>query len=309
MNAPNMPARTNWAIRIISMGLVLMFIYLIAAFVWVLLHEQASGEQQKQLPTLTNKSCSAFQTHIISLPKRHETHLKRLMNLLPESFHAQPFSAIDGRTLDWKPNGTLYKQMTKRYWDFFERNRKEREANKTDQDYRGHLGATLSHLSVIQQFSIDSQKLPPHEALLILEDDVEPAKDFQSDLTRILSLLPPTWEVLLLGFCCQYKDSEHCRLYDAIPIHNGFIQVPFWFGGWAYMIRNVQVAQKIHQAFTPLDDHIDLGMAEMARQGQLNVFGCVPSLMCHPGRLQISGLDYTQVGDIRYYKSDTNLAN
>lgn len=234
----------------------------------------------------------------ISMEHRKDKHFARLEKLLEtESIQLTWFKGIDGKQLNLNDYN-----LSHRYRLFFENNIRERKAGKTKTDYRGHLGCTLSHLGVI-----DSVK----NMTVVFEDDAEIVPEFRRKFQSALGAVQradPNWEVLLLGWCCNYNDHFFCKLNDSEPIlDGGIVKVHYWIGGWAYCIRNQQVAQKILKMFNPMTWHIDLTLAEGARLGQLNVYACMPTIANHAGWLRVSSFDFYQKGDPGFIKSDTNL--
>lgn len=233
----------------------------------------------------------------IGMEKRYESHflpLKKELNYY--GYDCQWFKGINGKILDYN---TL--PLTERYKNFFIKNEKERQQDKDAKDFRGHLGCTLSHLSVIYNIK---------KPTIILEDDVDIQLDFDKKLpqtVKALYELDPEWDILLLGWCCLYTDSAHCIKHDQEAIRKGgLVKMHYWIGGWSYMIRSVTVAQKIIKHFSPIFSHIDLGLADLVSEKKLNVYGCMPTLINHPGNMRLSSFDYTQRGDIRRLRSDTN---
>lgn len=234
----------------------------------------------------------------ISMEHRKATHFERLKAQLgQEAIHLNWFPGIDGKKLNMDECN-----LSRRYRMFFENNIKEREAGKTKTDYRGHLGCTLSHLGVIESLK---------NLTVIFEDDAEVVPNFRQRFQSALgavTAVDPDWEVLLLGWCCNYKDHFYCKDNDQEPIQDGgIVKVHYWIGGWAYCLRNYAAAQKILKMFSPLTWHIDLTLAEAARTNNLKVYACMPTLANHAGWLRISSFDFYQKGDPSFIKSDTNL--
>jgi GR25 family glycosyltransferase involved in LPS biosynthesis len=233
----------------------------------------------------------------ISMETRKARHFERLKAMLAkDAIKLTWFKGIDGK----KVNMDDY-NMSKRYRSFFENNIKEREAGKTTTDYRGHLGCTLAHLGAISSIK---------NMTVIFEDDAEVVPNFRQKFQTAIGAVTqvdPDWEILLLGWCCNYNDHFYCKGNDTEPIHEGgVVKVHYWIGGWAYCIRNAAVATKILKLFNPMTWHIDLTLAEAARTNQLRVYACVPTIANHAGWLRISSYDFYQKGDPSFIKTDTN---
>lgn len=251
--------------------------------------------------TQTNRLFTGYQDVdfvCISMNHRKATHFERLRTQLEKEGVALTwFPGIDGKKINMDDYN-----LSRRYRTFFDNNIREREAGKTKTDYRGHLGCTLAHLGVIQSAK---------NLTVIFEDDAEVVPNFRQKFQSALGAvtqLDPEWEVLLLGWCCNYKDHFYCKENDQEPIHEGgIVKVHYWIGGWAYCVRNVATAQKILKMFNPMTWHIDLTLAEAARTGKLKVYACLPTIANHAGWLRVSSFDFYQKGDPGFIKSDTNL--
>jgi GR25 family glycosyltransferase involved in LPS biosynthesis len=244
----------------------------------------------------THRNDIAF--YCISLPKRKDHFEIVKKQLQAENIELVWFVGIDGKQLQFEK---IKPYLSERYAKFFVQNRQDLETQKTTNDYRGHLGCTLSHLSIISKIN---------KMTVILEDDVELVPDFRKRLESNIAAANqhyPDWHILLLGFCAKYKDHSFCKLNDAFPVIDGICKIKYWIGGWGYLIRDQKTAHYIFQNFQPtLKWHIDISLAEMAQEGRLNVLGCIPTLCNHAGRLRISSHDFWQVGH-QLYRSDTNL--
>jgi GR25 family glycosyltransferase involved in LPS biosynthesis len=236
----------------------------------------------------------------ISMPARKQDYFDKLQNdFRPYNVYLEFVEGINGKLLDW---ASL--PLSPRYHALFQKNQFDRDQGLTTKDYRGHLGCTLAHLSVLRSL---------HGPAVIMEDDIllGPSflKMFQTQY-QALTELDPEWDIWLLGGCCRYNDHVLCQENDQEPIWKpGLVRLRYFFGAWAYVIRSERVAQALLQEFEPVIPwHIDLTMAEAARQGRLRIYGSVPTLVDHPGWLRYSSFDYNQIGDIqlRPIRSDTN---
>ena len=233
----------------------------------------------------------------IALPSRRESHWDVLNSRLSEQgIQLSFFEAINGKEIDMTQC-----RLGKQYLDFFRNNAKMRKAGKTTVDYRGHLGCTLSHLKIIGQME---------NMTVIFEDDAEIGPNFRNELQQSLadvSFHDPDWEILVLGCSANYKDHFYHKLNDKEPIlKGGIVRLHYWIGLWGYVVRSKKVAEKIMKFFDPIPWHIDLGLAEEARLGNIKVFGLIPPIASHPGRLRISSWDLYQSGDPSKIKTDTN---
>ena len=307
-----MTDKTELTAYFVLLGCVLSLFAIVVILIVILTQERKQYQRlsqvnepfQSQVKLNMNKTNRMFDNSVdvdfvcISMQHRKESHF----DVLAEKLHNYNikltwFQGINGK----KVNMDEY-NLSPRYRQFFLDNEKQRRMKFTETDYRGHLGCTLSHLEVISNVE---------HMTVILEDDADPVPNFRDELQHKLAAvnrLDPDWEVLLLGWCCNYKDHPYCKLNDTEPIHEGgIVRAHYWIGGWAYLIRSKQVAKKIiADYFNPLDWHIDLTLAEASRLDQLRVYACMPTIVNHSGWLRISSFDFYQVGDVHLLKSDTN---
>lgn len=281
-----------------------MVLLVLLTAVCICSRRQTSSEESHA--KLMNRTEKPILPHvvIIGLKKRHQDFVRPLMDRLSNRGwnDVEWFQAIDKSIIQY----TDY-PLTQKYKEFFEKKQADLLAGKSVSNYIGHLACTLSHLQVIR--NIVNQ--PESNMTLILEDDVDVLDDLFnrfSEVVMALNELDPEWQVLCLGFACGYNHHQFCQLNDQEPIYKpGLVKLHYWFGGWSYVIRSPAVAQAILKGFEPeIPWHIDLTLADMARQGQLKVYGCIPVLVAHPGSLRISSFDFTQLGDTTKLRSDTN---
>lgn len=254
---------------------------------------------------------------IIGLDKNQTQFIEPLQKLWYEQTQceAEWFHAIDKKTLTYQNELKEY-PLTERFRSFLWKRRQDLLDGKCTTDYLGHLACTMSHVQVIRQYIIEKTE---EKNVLIVEDDVQITPEFFTQFPIILAgleKLDPDWDILCLGFACGYQHDKRCQLNDASPIYEpGLVKLQFWFGGWAYLIHQTsQTAKKLLSGFFQNDLHQlllnaqnDITLAEMAQVGKLNVYGCVPTLVNHPGQLRISSFDFTQDGDMTHYRSDTNF--
>lgn len=248
---------------------------------------------------------------IIGLEKNEEQFIKPLQQLWFDHTYNQAiwFHAIDKSTLTYQNQLTEY-PLTERFRTFLWKRHQDVLDGKCTTDYLGHLACTMSHVEVIRRYVNLGTENEDYSNVLIVEDDVQMTPEFFTQFPLVeeaLNQKDPDWDILCLGFACGYNNDKRCMLNDAGPIYEpGFVSLKFWFGGWAYVIHHTS-KNKILSGFEPLiNAQNDITMAEMAANGQLRVYGCIPTLMNHPGQLRISSFDFTQDGDMSQYRSDTN---
>jgi hypothetical protein len=190
--------------------------------------------------------------------------------------------------------------MSARYRKFFDM----RIADQSGlvRDYRGHLGCTLSHIAVLKSVQ--------RPCTVILEDDACPVPKLNDHLSRLVKTatqIEPQWDLLLLGFSCNYKDHPFNRLNDIEPVfRGGIVRLHFWLGQWAYVVRDAATAQRLCALLDPIPWHIDVALANLARTNRIKVLGSIPPVVTHPGILRLSSFDMDQCGDPIRIKSDTH---
>lgn len=165
----------------------------------------------------------------------------------------------------------------------------------------GHIGATLSHLGVWHDISYND-----YGPTLVLEDDAILGKGWQKKLIKIISKLPSDWDILLLGWACPYNATDRCRLNDGLKVKDGFVKPKKFIGLWAYMVNGRRAADKILKDILPLNWIVDHEISRLIHMNDLQVYGCVPNIIYHPGSYTIDsfGEKYNVRPDM--YSSNTN---
>lgn len=214
---------------------------------------------------------------------------------------------IDGKELSLEQCKT---QITSKYKQFFIDNQNQIEKKLKQVNYMGHLACSLTHVKILENAIHDHYTL-------ILEEDADIQHDFRKRLIHCvdaLNKLDEEWDILLLGFSCDYKHHFYHKLNDQEPMHpvnnNGeeqyIARVHAWIGGWAMLYRP-HVKEWLLPHLTPLNWHIDIAISDLARLGKIKAYGCLPPLVFHPGYLRLSSWDYEQVGNTQFMKTDTNI--
>lgn len=166
---------------------------------------------------------------------------------------------------------------------------------------RGNVACTISHMNAWSAVT---------GMTVIMEDDAYLCEDFVQRLQEVIARvesLDPLWNVIALGFMCNYKDYPHCVCNDDSPIYDGGVaRLKFMSGGYGYLIRDQQTAQHILTANTPMVHFNDILLGHMSRKNELSVWGCIPNLVLHPGTARVSSFDSTNIAEFRYYSTFTN---
>lgn len=210
-----------------------------------------------------------------------------------ENIKLEIFDGIVGKDLhvDRYHSGFL----TSNYRRHFEHNPKQ----------KGHLGATFSHLSVLQSI-IDDQL----GRTVVVEDDCVLAKGFHEqvqDRIRQVEMVDPDWDILQLGFSCSYDSYSKCHQNDQVQIQAGnIIKLGYAIGLFGYVVNGEKGAQNILQNIFPISWHIDHHLQDLNTKGRIKLFGTIPNIVFHPGKVEISSFNETYNTPFRDYRSDTN---
>jgi GR25 family glycosyltransferase involved in LPS biosynthesis len=295
----------DWVQRCLVAGCILMG--LVVFVLWPPTNWRTS--RMPPLPLPSSGSCflsdSSMELHAvcISMEHRKASHYEVMRkDFAAEGLPLHLFAGINGKTLNLDDQ-----PLSPAYREFFDSNARDFKAGKTETNYRGHLGATLSHIAVLREAGAREQGMT-----LVMEDDADIHDEFNRKLTEALkelNNLDPGWEILLLGFSSLYDHYDVHKLNDYSPVYpGGLVRVYAWIGAWAYVVRDPFVARKLVSFFNPITWHIDLVLSEQTRNGKLNVYGCMPTIADHAGLLRQSSWDHNQVGKWANgaLKTDTN---
>jgi len=176
---------------------------------------------------------------------------------------------------------------------------------KSKPKHMGHLGCLFSHIGIYRMV-VDQR----WGMTIVLEDDAVLDAEFRTQLADRLarvSQVDPNWDLLLLGFSCDYKSYDKCHRNDGADIQMSFIvPVSYFMGTWGYVIRNEDVAAKLLKHMFPVTWCIDHHLCNMIEKKKLKVYGTLPSLAFHPGKWRMSSWGYECFRPYSKYRSDTN---
>ena len=147
------------------------------------------------------KSIPRIKNVVINLDRRQDRMTGFIKNLEREKIPMKfiKFSAIDGSRL--KP--------TRQMFQIFDNN---------DYKYRrGMVGCALSHISLMIELLKDDE----NDCYLIVEDDIEFAKDFYNKYRTIYESVKnsdPNWGIIYLGHTARPRYREKAEERDKIPI-------------------------------------------------------------------------------------------
>lgn len=204
------------------------------------------------------------------------------------------FSAVNGRDLDVH----LYKRtklLTTSYTKHLENNPKQ----------MGHLGATFSHVGVLQLICDEPSRT------VVLEDDSILPENFKTKVQECvykMDLVDPEWDILQLGFSCKYDSYDKCHLNDNIKIQAGcIIKLGYAIGLFGYVINGSRAAQRVLNHVFPISWHIDHFYQTLNLQNKIRLYATIPNIVFHPGKMEISSFKEIYDTPTGRYISDTNL--
>jgi GR25 family glycosyltransferase involved in LPS biosynthesis len=129
----------------------------------------------------------------------------------------------------------------------------------------GMKGCALSHMSIFQKVLENN-----YQSVLILEDDVEIADDFDSRLYDAYKSIPGDYDVIYLG--CTYNCSNKGKVAKTINwlvgtqprLHQDQVQATNGsIGTYGYIISRNFVEKVIHK---PITNHIDLQISKWLQE-------------------------------------------
>jgi glycosyl transferase family 25 len=129
-------------------------------------------------------------------------------------------------------------------------------------DAAGAVGCSLSHFKAWQKL-VDSGA----PAMIIFEDDVEIPDDIRSRLSKVMTQLPPQWDMVTF-----YMTEFRSGLSACKPVGDGS---NWWscrsqMGAHAYMLSRHGAEKLLARAY-PIELHVDAYMAYMARLGEITI--------------------------------------
>lgn len=147
-----------------------------------------------------------------------EVELKR------EGIEAERFSAIDGKKVSLKKIQEYKKHrwMVDQRWGKIPKTR-----------HLGRLGIHLSHIHIIKRFQLN-QDYQDKEYLLILEDDIQLARNFKTLFNEAVRLAPKDWEILFLSSAHAINGQKISNYYvKPYPGHRRFTN----HGMFCYLVK------------------------------------------------------------------------
>jgi glycosyl transferase, family 25 len=228
---------------------------------------------------------------IITLNEREKAfnlikHSLKKLNIKFNKFNAIDTRGLDTRILNLLPNIDQFisnndnKQFGNDYYTKYKDELLAR--NKL-----GSLGCSLSHMYIYKEIM---EKNIPYT--IILEEDAVIQDNFIKELNKSLKFLPKDWDILFLGFSCEYKHDERCHKNDNHNKYNGNIyNISYVYGTYGYLI-NKNGVEKIYKNIFPLWWHLDTMLSYLIQLGKLKAYALVPNIIFHPGKFGVDSMNY-----------------
>ena len=287
---------------------LIMFIVLVVAGVCFLskFHSQRQRRQQQtsDLMNATNRFKLIYQPvspqlptemlfYCINLSFRPEK-FARVQNMFSkQGLELRLFEAIHGQNLRLDLFDDRF--LNKWYKQFLQKNKNQ----------RGHLGCTFSHLGLLQLI-VDCDL----GQTCIVEDDILIESNFKSqleDVVQRMNNVDPNWDILHLGFSCNYQDYVRCHENDNIELQAQKIaKLGYAIGLFGYVVNGARGARNILNNVFPISWHIDHFLSNLNQQHRINMYGAIPNIVFHPGTTKISSFNEIYVQSLAGYKSDSN---
>jgi GR25 family glycosyltransferase involved in LPS biosynthesis len=169
----------------------------------------------------------------------------------------------------------------------------------------GHIGAAVAHLQLWKTLVRENR---PH---LIVEDDVSFCPAFNTRYRAAVQQLQQKrceWDILLLGFACpcSFDSCREKKQNSRLSPSSRIVEVDYFMGLWGYVVNGSRACYRLIHSALPLDQPIDHVLSRLIGTKTIRVYGHVPHLVFHPGRMEVCQEDYVVRKDSRGYRSDTN---
>ena len=156
----------------------------------------------------------------------------------------------------------------------------------------GNIGCFISHM-ILWMKLVESNV----DYMVIIEDDVKiKSKDLYKDIINLVNDVKKKnsgiFDIILLGFSCQYKSHEKCRENDKFKIKNKISRIHYFIGTFGYIISK-KCAKYLLKNITPFDDFIDHWISSQSvLTNKIKVFTKIPTIVHHQGEFAIDSFNY-----------------
>lgn len=236
---------------------LILFLLCIILFLKLYLLLNVSRAQVQE--DFTNDVARYYVIHMEGKADRYE-NIKKQEDLLKHKITI--FPAVVGADLDiesMRADGLL-----KPKWETY----RYRISNENEKTMRGEVGCYMSHLKLLEKIAED-----PYDGwTIIFEDDIDLEPDFQERLLKQLPYLKEEVDMVYVGSLNQPTcEDEKRRGADLCEVGNPW-------GTHAYMV-NRNSAKKIRDLIGYIDREIDIKYVTLIKEGKIDAFVVVPTLV------------------------------
>jgi len=128
---------------------------------------------------------------------------------------------------------------------------------------RGAVGCYLSHLSIYKKIIESNLNYG-----IIFEDDSIIANDFYQKLLYGLNVVPPDWDIFLLGMICLKCD-----------ISKDYVKVNRFWGTHGYIIKKESAVKILSYLDKPISKQIDADLSLLIKKNLINVYAINPMIV------------------------------
>jgi GR25 family glycosyltransferase involved in LPS biosynthesis len=172
------------------------------------------------------------------------------------------FPAVIGKDLDieaMREDGILKPEWTTYRYSI---------SNEKEKTMRGEVGCYMSHMKLLEKIAEDAYD----GWTIIFEDDIQLEPDFQARLLEQLPYLSEDVDMIYVGSLNQPTCEEEKRKgADLCEVENPW-------GTHAYMV-NKRSAKKIRDLISYIDREIDIKYVSLIKEGKIDAFVIVPTLV------------------------------
>lgn len=240
----------------VSLAIFAMCMLLLLVWGWV-----SVGHRKEEVP----ESMAEFDMYVINLdrmPTRMTSFIDRLQHTDMRVMAPIRIAAVDGKKLN------LAELVTPEALREIERAERVGYRERHYELTRGAVGCALSHRNAWAKL-LQSDK----NIALVCEDDAELEPNALTELTASLAVVPPDWDLLLLGYWCV-KCTSHVT-------HK---KLERFFGLHCYLIKRGAVNKIISYAGEAVAQQEDSMLSDMCTEGRLCVYGVQNKLARQTGQ-------------------------
>ena len=163
----------------------------------------------------------------------------------------------------------------------------------------GYLGATLAHTKL--WLHIIKTK---NNNAIIFEDDAIIEENFVEKLNHKLNYVPDDWDIILVGFLCQYRHWHKCHDNDNQKVNDHVWKINCFYGPTCYIV-NTKKLKGFMKKLLPYDWHWEVYISKMMKNKDFKVYGIKNPLITHPGKCYVDSFNFYKHNKFNGYESDT----